>query len=151
MNPSLKYHLLKQYWNYTSFRPLQREIIESVLARQDTLAILPTGGGKSICYQLSALVLDGMYLAISPLIALIKDQVINLQARKISSAALIVGMPAHEVDYLLNNCINGDIKLLYVSPERLLNKFIQEKLAKRSLQLVAIDEAHCIAQWGHDF
>jgi ATP-dependent DNA helicase RecQ len=144
--------ILKQYWGYTAFRPLQQDIIESVLNGSDTLALLPTGGGKSICFQVPAMAQAGLCLVVSPLVALMKDQVENLKKRGIKAVAIYGTMPPHEIDRTLDNCIySKEIKFLYVSPERLKSKLFQERLKKMTVNLVAIDEAHCISQWGYDF
>ncbi|MDW3209750.1 MAG: ATP-dependent DNA helicase RecQ [Reichenbachiella sp.] len=143
--------ILKKYWGYDAFRPLQEEIIESVLEGKDTLALLPTGGGKSICFQVPGLMLEGVCLVISPLIALMQDQVQQLKKRGISAAAVTSGMPKREIDILLDNCVFGKVKFLYVSPERLKSDLFIERLKKMHVGLLAIDEAHCISQWGYDF
>lgn len=143
--------ILKQYWGYEGFRPLQLDIIESVLAGKDTLALLPTGGGKSICFQVPALMLEGMCLVISPLVALMNDQVYQLKKRGIRAAALFSGLQHREVDILLDNCIQGQVKFLYVAPERLNSELFIERLKQMHVSLLAIDEAHCISQWGYDF
>ena len=146
-----KLQLLKRYWHHTSFRPSQEEIIDSVLAGRDTLALLPTGGGKSLCYQLPALMMYGMCLVVSPLIALMKDQVEQLNSRHIKAACLYAGQSASEIFTVLNNAIGGQLKLLYVSPERLRNRMFIEHLRSMKVSLIAVDEAHCISQWGYDF
>ncbi|MBR1792172.1 MAG: RecQ family ATP-dependent DNA helicase [Bacteroidales bacterium] len=143
--------LLKKYWGYSSFRPQQEAIITSVLAGHDTLALLPTGGGKSICYQIPALMREGLCLVVSPLIALMKDQVQQLNERGIKSACLISGLTAKEQEVVLNNSLYGNLKLLYVSPERLRQRVFIEHLRRMKINLFAIDEAHCISQWGYDF
>ncbi|MEO9968023.1 MAG: RecQ family ATP-dependent DNA helicase [Reichenbachiella sp.] len=143
--------ILKKYWGYDTFRPLQDEIIQSVLEDKDTLALLPTGGGKSICFQVPGLMLEGICLVISPLIALMTDQVQQLKKRGISTAAITSGMPKREIDILLDNCVFGKVKFLYVSPERLHSDLFIERLKKMNVSLLAIDEAHCISQWGYDF
>ncbi|MBQ1408922.1 MAG: RecQ family ATP-dependent DNA helicase [Bacteroidales bacterium] len=142
---------LKKYWGYDSFRPLQREIIDSVLAGNDTMTLLPTGGGKSICYQLPALMKDGITLVVSPLIALMKDQVTQLRSKHITAAAIYSGLHQHEIEAILNNCVFGKIKILYVSPERLQSRTFVDHLRQMPLSLLAVDEAHCISQWGYDF
>ncbi len=150
MDPSI-HQLLLKHWGFSSFRPLQEEIIQSVLQGKDTLALLPTGGGKSLCFQVPALAMDGICLVISPLIALMKDQVDNLKKRGIPAAAIHSGMHADEIDIILGNCRFGSIKLLYVSPERLTTEKMRESLKRMKVNLLAVDEAHCISQWGYDF
>ena len=143
--------ILKQYWDFASFRPLQEEIIISVLKKHDTLALLPTGGGKSICYQVPALALDGMCIVVSPLIALMKDQVQALHQKKIEAAAIYTGMPFPQVKDILQMAVNEKLKFLYLSPERLTTNLFLEYLPGMNVQLIAVDEAHCISQWGYDF
>ncbi len=143
--------ILKQYWGYSLFRPLQEEIIESVIMGKQTLALLPTGGGKSICFQVPGLALEGICIVVSPLIALMKDQVAQLKYRGIKAEALFSGMSKREIDITLDNCIYGEIKFLYVSPERLRTELFLERSRKMKIALLAIDEAHCISQWGYDF
>ncbi len=143
--------VLKSYWGYASFRPQQEEIINAVLEGKDTLALLPTGGGKSICFQVPGLVMEGVTLVISPLIALMKDQVENLQKRNIPAQAIVSGMHPREIDIALDNCAYGNIKFLYVSPERLTTELMRERLKKMKVNLIAVDEAHCVSQWGYDF
>lgn len=143
--------VLKQYWGHHSFRPLQEEIIRAVLDNRDTLALLPTGGGKSLCFQIPALMKEGICIVVSPLIALMKDQVENLKGKGINAVAIYAGMGKREIDILLDNCIYGKIKFLYLSPERLLSPIVRERIAYMNVNLIAIDEAHCISQWGYDF
>jgi ATP-dependent DNA helicase RecQ len=143
--------ILKRYWGFSSFRPLQEEIITSVLKNHDTLALLPTGGGKSICYQIPAMALDGMCIVVSPLIALMKDQVQALHQKKIEAAAIYTGMPFPQVKDILQMAVNEKLKFLYVSPERLTTNLFLEYLPGMNVQLIAVDEAHCISQWGYDF
>lgn len=143
--------ILKNYWGYDSFRPLQAEIIASIIAGKDTLALMPTGGGKSICFQVPAMQLAGICIVVSPLIALMKDQVGNLKKRGIEAVAIYSGMSKREVDIALDNCIFGNIKFLYLSPERLYSDLVRERMRHMKVNLFAIDEAHCISQWGYDF
>jgi ATP-dependent DNA helicase RecQ len=145
------HQVLKQYWGYDTFRALQEEIVQSVLDGKDTLALLPTGGGKSICFQVPALLQPGICVVVSPLIALMKDQVENLKVRGIEAVAILSGMSKREVDILLDNCVYGKIKFLYISPERLSSPLVQERIRHMNVNLFAIDEAHCISQWGYDF
>lgn len=143
--------ILKKYWGHNQFRPLQADIVNAVLEGKDVLALLPTGGGKSVCFQVPALIMDGICIVITPLIALMKDQVEQLKQKGVNAAAVHAAMSKYEVDVLLNNCIYGDIKFLYVSPERLQTEMFVERVKQMNVGLIAVDEAHCISQWGYDF
>jgi ATP-dependent DNA helicase RecQ len=145
------HHILKTYWGYDRFRPLQENIVHSVLDGKDTLALLPTGGGKSICFQVPAIAQDGICLVITPLIALMKDQVEQLKKRGITALAVYSGMNRREIDIALDNCVYGNVKFLYLSPERLLTDIFLERVKRMKVNLLAVDEAHCISQWGYDF
>ena len=143
--------ILLKYWGHSQFRPLQEDIIISVLAGNDTLALMPTGGGKSICFQIPALSKEGICIVISPLIALMKDQVENLKAKGIKAMAITSGMSRKEIDIAFDNCVYGNYKFLYLSPERLESELARVRIKKMKVNLIAVDEAHCISQWGYDF
>ncbi len=143
--------ILKQYWNYDSFREKQEEIINNVMLGNDSFALLPTGGGKSICFQVPAVLKSGICIVVSPLIALINDQVKQLKNKGIKAIGLTSGLKLDEVDSLLDNCIYGNYKFLYLSPERLQQTLVQDRIKQMPINLIAIDEAHCISEWGNDF
>ena len=143
--------ILVKYWGYPSFRPMQREIILSALEGRDTLALLPTGGGKSVCFQVPALAMDGLCLVITPLIALMKDQVEGLKKKKIRAAAIYSGMSRNEIEVAVSGARHGSLKFLYLSPERLETDLVRQNLERMNIRLLAVDEAHCISQWGYDF
>ena len=143
--------ILQKYWGYQTFRPMQEDIVRSILDGHDTLALLPTGGGKSICFQVPALCKEGICLVISPLIALMKDQVHNLDRRGIPAAAIFSGMSHRQIDIVFENACNGAYKFLYVSPERLQTPMARARIQRMNVNLLAVDEAHCVSQWGYDF
>jgi len=143
--------ILERYWNFTSFKPQQEAIITAVLEGEDTFALLPTGGGKSICFQIPALAKNGICIVVSPLIALMKDQVNALKNKGIKAMALTSEFKYNDVSIMLDNCIYGNYKFLYLSPERLQQEMVQDRIRQMNVNLIAVDEAHCISQWGNDF
>lgn len=143
--------LLKRYWGYDRFRPMQERIIRSVLSGRDTLALMPTGGGKSLTYQIPTLATPGLCIVVTPLISLMKDQVDRLKSKHIPAVAIHSGLSARQIDIALDNCAYGDTKFLYVAPERLSTETFRLRVQRMNVRLVAVDEAHCISQWGYDF
>jgi len=143
--------ILLKYWGYSSFRENQEEIIKMIINNKDTLALLPTGGGKSICYQIPSLIMDGICIVVSPLISLMKDQVEDIKSKGIKAITITSDLDFKEVDIALTNCIFGGYKFLYISPEKLQNELVQSKISEMNVNLIAVDEAHCISEWGHNF
>ena len=143
--------ILRQYWGHDDFRGIQRDIIESIDQGRDTLGLMPTGGGKSVTFQVPALLHDGVCIVVTPLIALMKDQVAHLRQKGILASAIYSGMTYQEILTTLENCVLGHVKILYVSPERLSSEIFQTKLRHMEVSFITVDEAHCISQWGYDF
>ena len=143
--------ILKEYWGYDNFRGIQEDIIQSIGSGRDTLGLMPTGGGKSITFQVPAMAKEGLCIVITPLIALMKDQVRNLRDRGIKAIAIYSGMTREEIIIALENCIFGNYKFLYISPERLDTEIFRIKLRSMNVSMITVDESHCISQWGYDF
>ena len=151
MQSELFHEILQKYWGYASFRPLQEEIIQSVYGGNDTLGLMPTGGGKSLTFQVPVMAMEGICIVVTPLIALMKDQVDNLKELGIKAACVYSGMSRDQIITTLENCIFGNFKFLYVSPERLTSDIFLIKLRAMNVCMLAVDESHCISQWGYDF
>ena len=154
LNSNTQDHLLAvldRYWGYKEFRPGQKAVIDAVVSRHDTLALMPTGGGKSLTYQVPTLATDGLCIVITPLIALMKDQVDRLRQMGIAATAIHSGMSYSQIDIALDNCVYGDMKFLYIAPERLATESFRMRVQRMNVMLLAVDEAHCISQWGYDF
>jgi len=148
---AIQHDILKKYWGFDTFRPAQEDVVQAAIDGIDTLAMLPTGGGKSLCFQVPALCRTGVCLVVSPLLALMNDQVQALRKRGLTAHAVNSSMSYREIDRVLDNCVYGTVHFLYVSPERLQNELFQARVRKMKLSLIAVDEAHCISQWGYDF